>query len=290
MRLFFRLVGEGLRDIKRTRGIQALTLTAVVMMALLASFFLLVLFNMQLVLSGTQGDVKFQIYWEEGIDPEVVEKQWAELDKMAGSELKTFTPDTALKVMAENFGNGESLDALREDNPLPYTAVLDVTIPGEASKKWSGEFLARLENMQGVAEVHYSPLQMDLAQAWIRIGRTIIWPLNIFLFAMLGLIVANTIKLAQISRREDMEIMAMVGASRFFTRLPLLTVGILQTLLGGLLALGLLKLIQFGLEEILYFPPFWIRVEFLPWPHVLVFLGTLFFVALISGLLAGWEK
>jgi cell division transport system permease protein len=189
--------------------------------------------------------------------------------------------------MSEDFGRGESFEVLRGDNPLPFTAVVRVGLPQEKPSQWTRDILGRLESMPGVAEVHYNPLQMDLAQTWVRVGKTIIWPLNIALFVMLGLIVANTMKLAQAGRREDMEILAMIGASRFFMRLPLLTVGILQALTGGLLALGILKLIQLGLQEILHFPPFWIRVEYLPWQYVLLFLGVLLFVALLSGLLAG---
>ncbi len=290
MRLFFRLVGEGLRDVKRTKGVQAITLTAVTLMALLSSFFLLVLFNMQVIFTGPQSDVQFQIYWEKGVDKEIVQKQWAELGEISESELQTFTPNKALRVMAEEFGRGESFKALKENNPLPYTAVFHARLPEENPRKWASNLLDRLKGMDQVSEVHYNPLEMDLAQTWIRVGQSIVWPLTIFLFIMLGLIVANTIKLSQANRREDLEIMAMVGASRFFMRLPLITVGLLQALAGGGLALGLLKVIQLGLQGILHFPPFWIRVEYLPWEYVLLFLGVLLFVALLSGLLAGMGR
>lgn len=287
IRLFFRLVAEGLRDVRRTRGVQFLTLSAVTLMALLAAFFLLILFNLQILFSGPQSSVEFQVYWEKGVKSSAVHKQWRELEKLPRSEVHTFTPETALRLMSEGFGRGESFEALKGDNPLPFTAVVRVGLPQEKPSQWTRDILGRLESMPGVAEVHYNPLQMDLAQTWVRVGKTIIWPLNIALFVMLGLIVANTMKLAQAGRREDMEILAMIGASRFFMRLPLLTVGILQALTGGLLALGILKLIQLGLQEILHFPPFWIRVKYLPWEYVLLFLGVLLFVALLSGLLAG---
>ncbi|MFP4168815.1 MAG: cell division protein FtsX [Desulfonatronovibrionaceae bacterium] len=287
MRLFFRLVAEGFRDVRRTRGVQALTLTAVTLMALLAAFFLLLLFNLQLLFSGPQSSVEFQIYWEKGTEEETVRRQWAELEDISGSEVQTFTPETALRVMSEDFGQGQDFAALEGDNPLPYTAVVRVGLPEDNPGEWSREILNRLQAMPGVKEVHYNPLQMDLAQTWVRVVKTIVWPLNIALFVMLGLIVANTIKLAQSGRKEDMEILSIIGASRFFMRLPLLTVGLLQAFAGGVLALGLLKLIQLGLQEVLHFPPFWIRIQYLPWQYLLLFMGILLFVALLSGLLAG---
>jgi cell division transport system permease protein len=51
------------------------------------------------------------------------------------------------------------------------------------------------------------------------------------------LIVANTIRLAVYARRDELEILALVGASRTFVRVPFLLEGTIQGLLGGLIAL-----------------------------------------------------
>ena len=51
------------------------------------------------------------------------------------------------------------------------------------------------------------------------------------------LIVANTIRLAVYARRDELDILALVGASRTFVRVPFMLEGTLQGLLGGLIAL-----------------------------------------------------
>jgi hypothetical protein len=73
------------------------------------------------------------------------------------------------------------------------------------------------------------------------------------------LIVANTIRLAFYARRDELDILALVGASRTFVRVPFLLEGTLQGLLGGLVALVivygayelLLPQVRFGLELVL---------------------------------------
>jgi cell division transport system permease protein len=73
------------------------------------------------------------------------------------------------------------------------------------------------------------------------------------------LIVANTIRLAVYARRDELDILALVGASRTFVRVPFLLEGTIQGLLGGLLALAilfasyelLLPQLQYGLELVL---------------------------------------
>src|SRR5262249_59366689 len=80
----------------------------------------------------------------------------------------------------------------------------------------------------------------------------------ILAFAAL-LIVANTIHLAVLARRDELEILALVGASRAFVATPFLLEGAAQGALGGLLALALLGALfrvalpelSFGLELVL---------------------------------------
>src|SRR5690606_16719443 len=54
------------------------------------------------------------------------------------------------------------------------------------------------------------------------------------------LIVANTIRLAVYARRDEIEILTLVGASRTFVRVPFLIEGAIQGLLGGLVGLAIL--------------------------------------------------
>ena len=87
--------------------------------------------------------------------------------------------------------------------------------------------------------------------------------LGVGLGAILGfaalLIVSNTIRLAMLSRRDELELLALVGASRSFVGAPLLLEGALCGAAGSALALALLFLlfqlvvpgVEFGLELLL---------------------------------------
>ena len=54
----------------------------------------------------------------------------------------------------------------------------------------------------------------------------------------------NTIRLSITARRREIGIMRLVGASNGFIRLPFITEGVLQALLGSLLAIGVLELVR----------------------------------------------
>ena len=91
------------------------------------------------------------------------------------------------------------------------------------------------------------------------------------------LIVANTIRLAVYARRDELDILALVGASRTFVRVPFILEGTLQGLLGGLIAL----LLVFGAYELLL-PQFRHGLELLMGRVELRFLTTYESIELVA--------
>ena len=103
-----------------------------------------------------------------------------------------------------------------------------------------------LEQVPGVAKVR---AHQEYANTFVRI-RNIVSAVSLVLMAILVFvsmfIMSNTIKLATYSRREEIAIMKMVGASNGFIRLPFVIEGLVLGLLGG----GLGFLAQWGLYNL----------------------------------------
>ena len=105
---------------------------------------------------------------------------------------------------------------------------------------------AQLENVEGIAKVR---AHQEYADTFIRF-RNIVSGVALVLMAILVFIsmfiMSNTIKLATFSRREEIAIMKMVGASNGFIRLPFVVEGLVLGILGG----GLGFLAQWGLYDL----------------------------------------
>ena len=95
---------------------------------------------------------------------------------------------------------------------------------------------AALENVNGIVKVN---AHIDYAESFISI-RNIVSVVSLVLIAILVFvsffIMSNTIKLATLSRKEEIGIMKMVGASNSFIRLPFVIEGLLLGTFGSLLA------------------------------------------------------
>ena len=98
----------------------------------------------------------------------------------------------------------------------------------------------KLEEIDGVEEVQYS-------EEWLRRFEGLMNVIRIVGFIVAGLlslgvlfIVTNTIRLAIYSRREEIEILKLVGATDWFVKIPFLLEGMIQGGLSGILALVVL--------------------------------------------------
>ena len=105
---------------------------------------------------------------------------------------------------------------------------------------------SQLENVPGIAKVR---AHQEYADTFVKI-RNIVSGVALVLMAILVFvsmfIMSNTIKLATFSRREEIAIMKMVGASNGFIRLPFVVEGLVLGILGG----GLGFLAQWGLYDL----------------------------------------
>lgn len=285
---FFRLTLRGIADFGLHPVAQLLTLVAVAMVTLLTGLILMGLHNVNIELLKSRGEVEFQVYWKAGLPTEEVLKDWDVIKEMEYlDDFKTFTPDNALTELATTLGETGDFAWLAENNPLPYSGLASFAIPPEAQDEgWASRLLTDLKSLPGVDKVNYTPFQADLAQGWMTISKVVIWPILGFLALIVSLVVHNTIKLSLMTRTDEVEILALVGARPGYIRWPLLTGGFIQGVLGSATGIGLLALVHSITAEALNFPPFLIQIQFIPLEQLAFLAGAVTFVSMASSWVA----
>lgn len=283
-----RLTGRGIADFALHPVAQLLTLVAVAMVTLLTGLILMGLYNVNLELLKSRGEVEFQVYWKADLAPEQVVKEWDQVREMEYLiDFKTFTPEAALTELASMLGESGDFSWLADNNPLPYSGLAMFKVPPEAQDgEWAERLLTELKSLPGVDKVNYTPFQGDLAQGWMTVTRVIIWPILGFLALIVSLVVHNTIKLSLLTRMDEVEILSLVGARPGYIRWPLLTGGFLQGLMGSLCGIGLLIVVHTFVADALNFPPFLIEIRFLPFEQLAMLCGCVTFVAMASSWVA----
>lgn len=271
-RILFRLLRQGVRDLALNPWAQLATLGAVTLVAFLSGLFLMALTTFDRQLGMVRGETVFQVYWHPGTEISQVREQWQSYPHLPGFQhARTYSPEEALRELGERLGrSGGNLEQgfpfLAEKSPLPATALLAFSPDTENLERWVEETISFLESQPGVSRVVTTPLRDELGQAWRKVSRYVMWPSVALLTLVLGLVVGNTIRLSLMARAHEIEILQMVGAYNWYIRTPLIVSGALLGMGGGLIALGLLRLMHSQIQDVLNFPPLLMHVYFLPWP------------------------
>ena len=150
------------------------------------------------------------------------------------------TPDEGLRELRDRGGLGAAIDALG-DNPLP--SVLVVTPRGDETAL--AESLAALPEAD---QVQHDAQWRKRLDGWLRFGGRVVWVLGLLLGLGALLVVGNTVRLDIQSRREEIGVLQLLGASDGFIRRPFLYLGAWYGLAAGALALGLLTLAAWSLR------------------------------------------
>ncbi len=148
---------------------------------------------------------------------------------------------TAAEGMAEfqqALGLADALDRL-EENPLPASVVVTPAEPAPGAVR---ALAAELEAIAGVAEVRLDLAWIERLRHLAELGRRLALALAVLFGGGVLLVVGNTIRLAVESRRQEIEVVTLIGATHAFVRRPFLYSGAWYGLGGGLLAWALLAL------------------------------------------------
>ena len=276
------LLSKGVRDLGANKWEQGSTLVALTLLLFLGLMFMLVVFNVRQQVVSRQGELSFEVYWAGSSSLEQVKQQWSRIEQRdLVRSLSTYSPKQALTSLSEGLG-GVNLDWLKGQNPIPPTAVVHVTLPQKSPREAVQDLVRDIEALSGVDRVSLNSEQLRRASTWTKLSERAFLPFLAGIVFLVALVMGNTFKLNLYSKREEVEVLRLVGAARWFIQLPLFVGAVVQALAGGLLALALLKLAQNSLNEVLNVAPLWLKLHFLPLQHISAFFGILVGVAIFS--------
>ncbi len=203
--------------------------------------FLLLYLNLKEMADSLHEDFQVVVYVSDDLAAQDISKLRQTMKEDPGVESLTYvSKEQALKDFREQFpAESHLLDGLGE-NPLP--ASFEVTLaPSLRSPASVTRWTERLRGLPGVAEVRYS-------REWIESLTTMIGYLELagvavgaVLAAASVTIIASTIRLTLHARREEIQIMRLIGATPAFITIPYVLEGAALGTIGSLLSLAILK-------------------------------------------------
>jgi cell division transport system permease protein len=218
-------------------------ITTVAITLFIVGFFLIIIYDVQGVLASVKSQVEVAVYLKDNITGEL--KTYLE-DEIKGweevSEVVYVSKDAALeKFKVENAGS-EILKEI-QGNPLPASFEIRLKSPEKVDQIALRFVTKDGAYVEGVDEVIYGQNYVQKIFSITAIAGSIAFLIIIILLLAAVVLIFNTIRLSIHSRRKEIEVMKLVGATNWFVRIPFIFEGFFEGFVGSLISAVLLYFI-----------------------------------------------
>ena len=239
-----RRVFRSLRDLIWT---QVLTSGTMAMTLFVFGGFLLLQGNLQGLLKGWSSQLQVFAYLKDGLTPSqigTIQKQVRSYPEV--NSVRYVSKEKAWQSFKQSLGSQSGVLKGLETDILPSS--LELALKKQHRGRASVEDLAaRLRRVDGISEVEYPEEWIERLSLLLLGVRWAKWIFGGFLFVASLLIVGSTVKLAIMARKDEIEIMQLVGAPESLIKVPFDIEGMIQGLVGAAFSLLFLWLLFFFL-------------------------------------------
>lgn len=217
----------------------------------LVGLFAMVLFNASRLLHDLGRSLTISVYLQEDATEAEVKAVEGKVRARPGVEsVRVLTPQQD-RERNKTLLDPDLLQGLDEE-AIPGQPVVEVHLDADLASHGGVDDLVAwtkaLKSVKSVEAAEFGVEKLRLVFAGVEIARTIGLVLSIVLLASSMFFVFSTIRLGVLARRDEIEILSLVGATPGFVRVPFLVEGALQGLVGAGLAMLLLGLLHLELR------------------------------------------
>ncbi|MBI4720842.1 MAG: ABC transporter permease [Chitinivibrionia bacterium] len=237
------LMREAFRTMNRQRAVTIVSVAIMSLSLLILAVFLMITDNMMLLMDRSKDEMKLYVYLDDGLTNEQMNAAYNGIIRMeAVDELVFISKDEAFAEFRAQLGEESELLEALETNPLP--ASFRVSVKDVYKETATLETLAStIGRLDGVAEVNYGK---EFIERFSSITHAVLYvDMVVGLIVILSslFIIANTVHLAVVSRKETIEILKLVGATNRFITTPFFIEGAFQGGIAALISLAALSAI-----------------------------------------------
>jgi cell division transport system permease protein len=256
-----RVLREALAGFRRTPLLALLSVVAISLSLFVVGVFALTAFNVRRAIEAMESKVEVIAYLRDDATPEQVSALQTEAAGLPGVQgLRYLSKDEALTNAVREMSDFREVFTDLEVNPLPASVEVRMR-PGHRDAASAQRVADRLSAYPFVEDVRFGKDWVSKVVSLRRIAAGATTIIGGAFAGVAGIIIATAVRIGVFARREEIQIMRLVGATNGFIRRPFLMEGLVSGLAGGVLAILLTylaaRIVDSTLIQVAWLPPLW---------------------------------
>lgn len=234
IRIFFRSISESFKSVFRNFSLSLASISCITITLILVGFSMILSFNVNNFTAEIEKDLNIVIFLDRDVDDKDIENVKNELlriENVNEDEIEFNSKKEVKESMQEESEVFESVlsNYTDETNPLQDTYLVKVD-----NIELIGETADKIKKIDHVDIVKYGEGAVEELVKIFDIVKNVTYVVVIALVVVTAFLITNTIKITIQSRKREIEIRRLVGASNTFIRQPFFFEGIILGVLGSI--------------------------------------------------------
>jgi cell division transport system permease protein len=240
---------ESFSGFRRTKLSSAISIITICISLLLLGVFAIISVHASRFIESIRNKVELEAFLQEPVTGEEISELAREITGFNGVEKVVYiSKEEAAQIFKQEFG--EDIYSVLDFNPLPPSFKISLQ-PEYRTAENARNLYEQLRVLKGIESVVYRRALLELMDRRTASVNKMTLGLGILISLSAILLVSNTIRLAIYAKRRLIRTMELVGATRLFIRVPFLLEGLVQGILGGVVASGILyAVVEYGVRWI----------------------------------------
>ncbi len=252
---FFRIIGRSIRDafksVKRNFSLSIASITCVIITLIIVGVALIITFNINDFTKKLKKDLSIVVFVSNEADNFDITSLETQIKGIDNVDPDFVTYQSKAEIKEDMMKNNETFKNIMSDwddneNPLQNTYIVKVI---DANK--IGETATAIKNLAKVTRVSYGEGMVEQLLMAFNGVQKFSFIAVIALVVVTTFLIINTIKLTIFSRKREISIMRLVGASNISIKLPFVFEGMLIGIIGSILPIILVIYGYYSLFDIM---------------------------------------
>lgn len=235
IRIFVRSISESFKSVFRNFSLSMASISCITITLILVGFSMILSFNVNNFTREIEKDLNIVIFLDRGVSEKDIESVRSELKKIENVKEDEIVLNTKNEVKESMQAESEIFESVlsnytEETNPLQDTFLVKVD-----NIDFIGATADQIKKIEYVDIVKYGEGSVEELVKIFDIVKNITYIVVIALIVVTAFLITNTIKITIQSRKREIEIRRLVGASNTFIRQPFFFEGIILGILGSII-------------------------------------------------------